>query len=255
MDQLQFTLAQVLAEQVHKYTSTTVHGGGGTVYQTGAGVQGSIAPVRSVTHFHEDQDVWLRDVATDREFQINFKDFRLAVRPGHDLALIHDPASGKWERLLNLTTQEQSFGFGQFNPTLIEQYEKEANQGGQGSFVLMIPILNVFFGLMVLYRVLTTPGTLGPFAVEGQGLRKLQAIAWGFAVFLGSNATLASVLDGSYPLAILWAAGTFLAAKKFSRAYTSMWKAVAAVCKTRSDLIDETMSASLQEMNAKHGKS
>ena len=144
--------AEVLDHDVHKYSSSRVEGGGGYVATVNGATYGGTEAVRTTVQHHVDQDIWLRDLESDRQFQINLTEMAFPVRPGHILQLALDRRSNEWERLYNETTGQLSYGNGGTNPNAVAGLRKRAKWYYPANiwvvlvfvFLLSFPMLSIF---------------------------------------------------------------------------------------------------------------
>jgi len=105
----------VLGEDTQKYTSTTVSGGGGYVAGANGTTFGQSAPVTSTTHYHSDQDVWVRNLETGTERKFEFNTFNVDVRPGHKILCAWNNKSEQLERIINIDMDTKHTGGGSYN--------------------------------------------------------------------------------------------------------------------------------------------
>jgi len=106
---------EVLDENTQKYTSTSVSGGGGHVSISNREVSSSISPITSTTHYHADQNIWVKNIETGKEQKLQFSTFNIDVRPGHRILCAWNDKSEKLERVINLNTGEKHAGGGVYN--------------------------------------------------------------------------------------------------------------------------------------------
>ncbi len=126
-DKFEIEHYEVLGDEVQKYTSTSVSGGGYGKHAT---------PVRSTTHYHSDQHIWLKNLRTGKEEDFEFTSFNVSARPGHKLMCIFDRKHGLFERVVNLDTGKVSSGSGVFN--------KSSSSPGVISSVLLSILFSAF---------------------------------------------------------------------------------------------------------------
>lgn len=81
----------------------------------------------SKTSIIQDQEIWVKNVETEKESKLNFKTFNIDVRPGHKLLLITNRNTGKVERAINLTTDQVFVGNGDVNNKKVSQTSMLAN--------------------------------------------------------------------------------------------------------------------------------
>lgn len=196
MQQPQIYRVEVLSQDTQKYASTQVHGGGGHVTTINGVTAGRIDEVRSTTTFHQDQALWVKDLLTGKEMQLEFRDFSVAARPGHVLTVLFDPVSGQCERLVNETADTVSHGTGKFNPAVAHQYSKEWLGGFVIGMGLVIPFLNWLVGLVALvYTFKGMPIRHASIAIPGGRRRVLLALVAGLVAFGTSYFFVAALID------------------------------------------------------------
>jgi|GEM_PF-2693281 len=102
------SLYQVLDQNVHRYSSTSISGGG-------SDVNGNISNIQSSVSHHSDQEVWVKDLINDRERKFEFKTFNVDARPGHRLVVVWDKARDALERVINVDTETKYHANGFYN--------------------------------------------------------------------------------------------------------------------------------------------
>ena len=141
---------EVLGDNVQKYSSTSVSGGGGYVTSSNGNTYGQTHAIESTVSHHVDQDIWVRDLSDGKETQLNLKGGSFPVRAGHILTIAYDELSKSWERLVNETTSATSNGNGFFNQKTVDRYYQEYMYATLWAIGLTIPILNFLIGLILL---------------------------------------------------------------------------------------------------------
>lgn len=98
-EQFTFSCYEVLQNEIHKYATTSVSGGGGYIGQQG----GKINDVKTTVHYHSDQEIWVRNIEDKKERKFYFSSFNLDVMDGHKLVVAYDNA-GELTKVTNLNT-------------------------------------------------------------------------------------------------------------------------------------------------------
>jgi len=168
---------EVLGEDTQKYTSTSVSGGGGYVAGSGGTAYGQSAPVTSTTHYHSDQDVWVRDLETGNERKFEFNSFNVDVRPGHRIICAWNNESEKLERIVNVDTDTKHTGGGVYNDWSGVGKSLSESRGPFWASLLRfswwpaIPFFSAWHALFALFKYCLA-GT-GPYWVEkAPGIRR-----------------------------------------------------------------------------------
>lgn len=184
-DRVNVYRVEVLGDNVQKYSSTTVHGGGGYVATVNGTTYGQSEQITSSVQHHVDQDIWVKDLETGREFQINLKDVAFPVRAGHVLRVVFDDDSNRWERLYNEVTGQMGYGQGFANPEKAQEYRNQKHKGYLYALGLSIPFVNWLVGLVALKLLLTaTPTTLYGEKLPGAGSSILFTFLAGLGLFV-----------------------------------------------------------------------
>lgn len=120
---------EVIDAKAHKYSATAVSGGG---TNAAGGVNGISS---TVTHY-SDQELWVRNLDTDKERKFDFRTFNIDARPGHKLMIVRHQPSGRMERIINNTTGDTYAAGGIYN-----------TWGSSNQFIRSFPIqlLNAIF--------------------------------------------------------------------------------------------------------------
>lgn len=157
---------EVLSDEIQKYSSTAVSGGGGYVTTINGQTFGQTNEVHSTVQHHVDQDIWVRDLESGRDFQINLKDKSFPVRPGHVLQIVFDDLSKCWERLYNESTGQREYRQGVINSDSAKTCRRGKVPGYWISFGLSIPLVNLLFCLVALMWLLR----IVPTTIHGVGI-------------------------------------------------------------------------------------
>lgn len=156
-DELEIKIYEVIDEQLHKYSTTGVRSVGG-----GNGVSSSVSSV--ITHY-SDQRLWLRDLESGKERQMEHDKFNVSARPGHHLVYVTYKPKNRIERIINLETEQVWSGGGEFE-TWSNRSKGMMTSGGRifggvlPSFLIFIPMFSALFFLTNLFMYVL-PGQLG----------------------------------------------------------------------------------------------
>lgn len=210
-------------------------------------IQGQINPTVTTINHHVDQDIWIKDLETGRERQVNLVDTDFPVRPGHILRLTYDEKTERVERLLNEETSQLSFGNGVVNQASVNKYLADAKGGYFVVAGLMIPFINMLVGIIALVVLLkTTPVQLGWTEVPGARKDRLVTIVSGFALFAFSYYFFGTVIAGDSHEGFLSKSfsvcGVFASAYFFLRSHPRPFIAAAALVESRARLHDELIA-------------
>ena len=187
---------EVLRNDVQKYSLTSVSGGGGYVTTVNGTTFGQTREVISTVEHHVDQNIWVKDLSSGKEMQLNFKEFSFPVRPGHILVLAKDEASEEWERLINKTTGEKSYANEILNPIHANHRKSHSKRATFIAVGLLVPFVNFLVGLYALMFVLTAiPVKIGHVNIPGAPIKILLALLTGFALFLASFVAFTKILS------------------------------------------------------------
>lgn len=231
---------EVLENNVQKYASSTVSGGGGHVSSVNGQTFGRIENVKTEVTHHEDQDIWVRDLKTSKEFQVNIKNNTLPVRSGHILRLAFDEITDCWERVINETTGESSFGNGSFNPRVEKKYKKEYPQTffylGVG---LLIPLVNFLVGFIAIACVLVMiPTSFGKIKITGVGIRLLSIVVSGLGIF---GLSYFFILGEGFFVRMLSLTALLLCFVMYIRLTKKSFKMVVDIIEDRSSALDSSI--------------
>lgn len=239
---------EVLADNVHKYSSTTVEGGGGYINTVNGQTFGQTREVYSTVQHHVDQDIWVKDYEDGREFQINLKESAFPVRPGHVLRVVFDQQSGKWERLFNETTGQMEYGQGFANPEKAKWYRDQKYRGFAYAVGLTIPMINCIVGLVALGVFFSeTPRALYGVKLPGAGRSILFAILAGCGIFLFSWLVFVTTMESRdwsgfsrFFFLMAYTGSLYM----FLRFFSKPWVAAAEFIERRSKNLDKLIKAS-----------
>lgn len=106
---LTYNVYEVIDQSTHRYSSTSVSGGGVD------SISGRIQEVSSSVTHHSDQEIWLQDLDGGRQRKLDISSFNIDVRPGHRVIMVWDKATGRLERILNVDTQIKNHCNGIYN--------------------------------------------------------------------------------------------------------------------------------------------
>ena len=175
---------EVLDNNVQKYASTTVSGGGGFMSTVNGTTMGRTEAINSTVNHHVSQDIWVMDLSSGREMQLSLKDVQVPVRPGHRLWIAYDQGSERWERIINETTGESTYGDGVTNSIYVAKLRKEAQQTVVVPVLLIIPYLNFVGALLALgILIMQNSVTVSNKEIPGNNQRILKALVLGIALF------------------------------------------------------------------------
>lgn len=193
---------EVLSNEVSKYSSTSVSGGGNNIH-------GQINPVTSHVTHHSDQDMWVRNTKTNQEINFNFSHFNIAARPGHKLILLLDETTdNKFERVVNLTTGTRATCNESFN-----EYTTNTMIGEMMFMVVfmlfsLLPYGNLLIMIGILIEVITGQSS---FFKNGNVKKNfIHRLIVGAFLILPSVAVYFSILHSSYMPSILASMACFI---------------------------------------------
>lgn len=169
---------EVLDENRHKYTSTTVSGGG-------TNLSGGIDAISSSVSHHSDQEIWVQDLDSGSQRKFDFSSFNVDVRPGHKLIVVWDQARGSLERVINIDTQTRYHGGGAYNTwdgshVFLRSRIGRVLNAGMISLFSMVPLLG--WALMALLSLISVLG--GRLLAHGTRFRGWRNRVHGVAVIL-----------------------------------------------------------------------
>ena len=104
-----YNVYEVIDQSTHRYSSTSISGGG--VDPASGQSQG----ISSTINHHSDQEIWLQDVSSGKQRKLGLSAFNVDVRPGHRLIMVWDKATDRLERILNVDTQRKTHCHGIYN--------------------------------------------------------------------------------------------------------------------------------------------
>lgn len=236
---------EVLGDNVQKYASASISGGGGYVTTVNGATYGSTQAVSTEINHHVDQDIWVKDLATDKEMQLNIVETTLPVRPGHILRIAFDKKTDRWERLVNETTDQSGYGNGVVNPGRIEEFLNEGKKGILLAIGLAIPMVNWIVGLIVLKALfVSAPSSMYGASVPDSGKRLLIAFMSGVGVFCFGSMSALLYVSNHKVYAFLALCGLAFAFIYFVKSYQSIYQAAADVIKQRASLLDSSVARS-----------
>jgi hypothetical protein len=236
----------VLGDDVQKYSSSSVSGGGGSVTTVNGVTYGQINAVKTTINHHVDQDIWVKDLTSGKETQINIVNSSFPVRPGHILRVAYDKKSERWERLVNETTGESSYGDGKVNPSVEKHLVVEGNSGKFWALGVSVPVINILVGpLLLLVLIAKAPITLYGMKIEGSLSKLMIATLAGLGLFVCGwiiGLWWGKVIH-SFFLALVAAVGLVVSYSYFTKSYRSMFQTAADMVRARSELLDQSVSS------------
>ena len=240
---------EVLGDNVQKYASSSVSGGGGYVTTVNGTTYGQIQGVTTEVNQHVDQDIWVKDIAAGKELQLNIVGTTLPVRPGHVLRIAFDKKTERWERLVNETTGMSDYGNGMVNPSRAQEFIKEGNKGILLAIGLAIPMVNWIVGLVALRALwVTSPANMYGAKVPKALLRIFIATLAGIGLFvLGTYGFIIVIVDPSkhsFLVQLLVCGGVAASFIYFVKSYRAMHRDAAEMVKERSALLDKSVERS-----------
>lgn len=201
---------EVLSENTHKYSSTSVSGGGGYVSGHNGNVSGKISSVESQTHFHSEQEIWVKNIHSGQEKKFNFNTYNIDVRVGHKIVLSWNQVTQKLERIINISTNERYAGNGTYDTWSKKRLNKSTPLNFffitlASIFCLIIPIFAPFFLLFILIRV----GLAGQGFWSGAKIKGIRRYGLGL-VFVGALFiplfVLSNLIQSSFLVSLLFVA-------------------------------------------------
>lgn len=151
MEGLSFKTFEVLDVDTHKYTSTSVSGGGTNIHT------GRVDPVSSSTTHHSIQKLWLKNILTGAERDFTFSTGNnISARPGHKLILAWD-TDGKFVASKNISVEN---GMPEFGDTWYSRNVSDFAFSTKGTRIKEAALWGVLLGLpyfgtfMAVYFVL-----------------------------------------------------------------------------------------------------
>lgn len=172
---------RVLEQQIHKYTSTVVSGGGHV------GPNGGNVSVHSSTRAHTDQDIWVVDLANGAERKLAYSSFTVDVRPGHRLVEVRN-GKNMVVRAFNIDTQYNFGNDATYNPWQLTGWHRFGAAA-------LFPLVSLFPGLGLLFTAVTLLITAvsGRYHNADTGIASVRLIAFGTLL-----AWLAAVAHGAF---------------------------------------------------------
>jgi hypothetical protein len=139
---------EVLDENTHKYASTSVSGGG----SNGTGGRSAVS---SNTTYHSDQDVWVKNIETEKERKLELRTFNIDVRPGHKLLCVTNKKTKLFERVINLDTDTVYYGESKLDAEVMKPNSifKISFVTLLSTLIMLIPIVNAVFLRVALERI------------------------------------------------------------------------------------------------------
>ena len=247
---------EVLDNNVQKYSSTTVTGGGGYVSSVNGTTMGRTESISSTVDHHVSQDMWLKDLASGHEMQLSLKDVQIPVRPGHRLWIAYDHGSERWERIINETTGDFTYGNGSTNPIYVAEFRKGARQSIILPILLIIPFLNFLGGFITLVTLFSqASNTVSKKTIPGNIDKVLKALVLGIALFLATMWAFVAIVgeperNGFFTKVISFAAAIVLT-PMFARAVKAPYIAAAEMIDDRSRKIDAALEQAKAKSSAK----
>jgi hypothetical protein len=240
---------EVLGDNVQKYASSFVSGGGGYVTTVNGTTYGETRAITTEINHHVDQDIWVKDFATGNEIQLNIVVTTLPVRPGHILRIAYDNKTKRWERLVNETTGQSNYGNGRVNPKLEQEFITTGSQGILLAIALAIPFVNWIVGIYALKLLFVgAPRNLFGSEVPKGPLRLLIAFLAGIGLFIfGTFAFLIVVVEPSkhsFFMQLVACGGLGASFVYFVKPYRDLYKTAAEIVKERSDWLDKSVERS-----------
>lgn len=183
---VKFIRAEVISENVQKYASSNVYGGEGYVTTINGATYGSQSAVNTEVKHHIKSDIWVRDLKTGNEQQIQIADVNFPVRAGHIIRATFDEDTKQWERLHNETTNFTTDCAGLFNSLKIAQQKAVAPNGWAYVIGLSIPVINLLVGFIAAIRIIMAPTSVCGQRLNGAKRSILAALIFGFVLFAAS---------------------------------------------------------------------
>ena len=248
---------EVLDNNVQKYSSTAVSGGGGYVASVNGTTYGQASAIKSTVEHHVTQDLWVKDLSSGQERQLSFQDMQIPARPGHRLWLAYDHQSQRWERIVNESTGDATYGNGASNPNITAQLRAKMNNVFLQVGLLVVPMINVFGGLVALVLLINVSSAFGSRGVPGAGGRFAKIMALGVGLFFTSYWFVIAMWVNELLTTLGWflfivnkiasLATAIVLTSMFIKSYRSLYAAGIEVIDDRCKRID----AALEEARAK----
>ena len=244
--QIDVLRVEVLDSNVQRYSSTAVSGGGGYVASVNGTTYGQTDTIRSTVQHHAAQDLWVKDLASGRERQLSFQDLQIPARPGHQLWLVYDHQSRQWERIVNESTGEATYGTGSTNPNYTAKLKNEMRGIFLSVVLLIIPMINIIGGVVALISLINASTSFNAKSVPGVGGRFLKILALGVGLFFAGWWVVAVTLlepqkNGALTKFLSLAVAAILISM-FMKTYRSMYFMAIETIGDRSKTIDAVLT-------------
>ena len=245
---------EVLDNNVQRYSSTTVSGGGGHVSTVNGTTIGRTQSINSTVNHHVSQDIWVKDLSSGKEMQLSLKEAEIPVRPSHKLWIAYDHGSERWERIMNESTDEFTYGNGLTNPVYVAKLRGQAQQARLSPLLLIIPFLNLLGGLVALFILLThAPVSVSGKTIPGNGEKVLIALIMGVGLFFSSFWALAMIADGErhgFFMKVISLAAVVALTPMFAKAFKAPFVTAAEMIEGRSKTIDAAVQQAKTKSSA-----
>ncbi len=247
-DSIKSHRVEVLGDNVQKYASSSVSGGGGYVTSANGVTYGQTQAVTTTISHHVDQDIWVKDLTSGKEMQINIVDDAFPVRPGHILRVVYDKKTERWERLVNETTGHSTYGNGKVNPGAEKRFLTEGKTGPLWAIALIVPFVNWLAGPALLLQLLVAaPTSIYGVKIPGAMSRVMTALLAGVGIFVLAFLGLYALFEHKFFLKLVAAIGLGICFLYFTKSFRSIFQSAAEMVKARSDLLDQSVSSTAFE--------
>ncbi|WP_111642863.1 hypothetical protein [Marinimicrobium alkaliphilum] len=167
------SLYEVIDQNVHRYSTTSVSGGGSDMH-------GNIQNIQSSVTRHSEQELWVKNVDSGKERKLEFNSFNVDARPGHKLLLIWDAARDNLERVINLDTEIKYHAGGAYNDWDTNHHFLRSKVGRVLNAVfisacLLIPFLGWFIGVLLGLGSILSGSLYGHRSLYRAGINRLHA--------------------------------------------------------------------------------
>ena len=240
---------EVLDNDVQRYSSTTVTGGGGYVTSVNGRVMGGTNPINSTVQHHVAQEIWVKDLSSGQQIHLILKDSQIPVRPGHHLWIVYDHRSEKWERIVNETTGASTNGNGFTNVNFANKIRRQAIWPYFLAVLLIIPLFNIYIGGPAALAVLIA-AWISYSEVPGNRNRSFKTLALGIGLAcadLWATATMMESQRSWFVTKVLAVVTVAVLASMFIKTFRALYLATAEMIEERSRRID----AALQQARTK----